>query len=67
MKTGMNFEELIRRQAEQVFGSKAKADTWLIRPLAEFGDVAALELARDEAGYLRVKTLLDRIDHGYVC
>ena len=41
MKTGMNFEELIRRQAEQVFGSKAKADTWLIRPVAELGDVAA--------------------------
>lgn len=66
MRTEMNFEELIRHQAKQVFGSKAKADSWLIRPLAEFGGVAALELARDEAGYLRVKTLLDWIDHGYV-
>lgn len=65
--TEMNFETLIRRQAEKVFGSKVKADLWLIRPLTEFGGVAALEFARDEAGYLRVKTLLDRIDHGYVC
>lgn len=45
----MKFEELIRRQAEKVFGSKVKADLWLIRPLAEFDDVAAFELARDEA------------------
>lgn len=62
-----NFEELIRRQAEKVFGSKAKADSWLIRPLVEFGDVAALELARDEAGYQKVKGVLERIDHGYAC
>ncbi len=29
MKTAMNFEELIRRHAEHVFGSKAKASIWL--------------------------------------
>lgn len=67
MKPEMNFEELIQRQAEQVFGSKAKADAWLARPLAGFGGVAALECARNEPGYLRVKALLDRLDHGYVC
>ncbi|MBC3492435.1 DUF2384 domain-containing protein [Pseudomonas taiwanensis] len=63
----MNFEELIRYQAEQVFGSKARTDAWLARPRVALGGLAALECARDEAGYLRVKALLDRIDHGYVC
>ncbi|PSS59200.1 DUF2384 domain-containing protein [Pseudomonas sp. BBP2017] len=63
----MNFEELIRHQAEQVFGSKAKADAWLARPLAEFGGVAALVRARDEAGYQAVKSVLERIEHGYGC
>ncbi|MFO3724796.1 antitoxin Xre/MbcA/ParS toxin-binding domain-containing protein [Pseudomonas sp. HLMP] len=61
----MKFEELIQRQAKQVFGSKAKADVWLARPRLEFGGSTALESVRDEAEYLRVKTLLDRIDHGY--
>ncbi len=67
MQTEMNFEELIRRHAEQVFGSKAKADVWLARPRVEFGGLAALEGARNEAGYLRVKALLERMDHGYAC
>lgn len=62
-----NFEELIRRQAEQVFGSKAKADVWLAAPRDEFGGLTALECAGNEAGYLRVKALLDRLDHGYAC
>ncbi|WP_282361040.1 MbcA/ParS/Xre antitoxin family protein [Pseudomonas sp. PS01300] len=63
----MNFEELIQRQAEQVLGSKAKADVWLARPRIEFGGLTALECVRNEAEYLRVKALLDRIDHGYCC
>lgn len=67
MKTEMNFEELIQRQAELVFGNKAKADAWLARPLAVFGGVPALECARNEPGYLRAKALLDRLDHGYAC
>lgn len=67
MITEMNFEELIQRHAERVFGSKAKADVWLAAPRDEFGDLTALECAGNEAGYLRVKALLDRLDHGYAC
>ncbi|MEG1626211.1 MbcA/ParS/Xre antitoxin family protein [Pseudomonas sp.] len=63
----MKFEELIQRQAERVFGSKAKADIWLARPRAEFGGLTPLECVRNEAEYLKVKALLDRIDHGYSC
>lgn len=63
----MKFEELIQRQAERVFSSKAKADVWLAHPRVEFGGLTALESVRNEAEYLKVKTLLDRIDHGYGC
>ncbi|MNN30361.1 hypothetical protein D3C81_1440060 [compost metagenome] len=67
MKAQMNFEALIWHQAEKVFGSKAKADEWLARPRVAFGGLAALESARIEAGYLRVMSVLERIDHGYAC
>lgn len=67
MKAEMSFEELIQRHAEQVFGSKPKADAWLARPRVEFGGLAALECARNETGYLRVKSELKRIDHGLGC
>lgn len=67
MKTETNFEELFRHQAGQVFGSKAKAYVWLTSPRVEFGGSTALECARVEAGYLRVKALLERMDHGYAC
>ncbi|GLO56907.1 DUF2384 domain-containing protein [Pseudomonas putida] len=63
----MNFEEMIRHQAEQVLGSKAKADVWLTHPRVEFGGLTALKYVRNEAEYLKVKALLDRIDHGYGC
>lgn len=66
MKTN-EFEKLIQRQAEQVFGSRATADAWLARPRVAFGDLAALEYALNEAGYLRVKDVLERINHGYAC
>lgn len=67
MKTEMNFEELIQRHAERVFGSKAKACVWLTSPRVEFGGSTPLEGARVETGYLRVKALLERMDHGYAC
>lgn len=67
MKAEMNFEELIRRQAERVFGSKAKASIWLSQPRTVFSGATALESACDEAGYRTVKCELERIDHGYVC
>lgn len=67
MKEDISFERLIQHQAEQVFSSKAKADSWLARPHVALGGLAALECACNEAGYGRVKALLDRIDHGYAC
>lgn len=66
MKTETNFEELIRRHAEQVFGSKAKANTWVSQPRTVFSGATALECACDEAGYRRVRGVLDRIEHGFV-
>lgn len=66
MKTVTNFEELIRRQAEQVFGSKAKATIWLSQPRTVFSGATALECICDEAGYRRVRGVLDRIEHGFV-
>lgn len=61
----MNFIELIRRQAEQIFGNKVKADIWLNQPKTEFGGSTALKHAHSEAGYLKVKDALERIRHGY--
>lgn len=66
MKQETNFEELIRRQAEQVFGSKAKANTWLSQTRTVFSGATALECACDEVGYQRVRGVLDRIEHGFV-
>ena len=67
MEVDKNFETLIRRHAERVFGSKAKADAWLARPHVALGGLAALECAVNEAGYVRVKCMLERIAHGYAC
>lgn len=67
MKTEMSFEELIRRQAERVFGSKVKASIWLSQARTVFSGATALECARNETGYRRVKRMLERIEHGYAC
>ena len=67
MKTEMNFEELLRRQAERVFGSEAKANIWLSEPRTFFSGATALECACNETGYRRVKGVLERIEHGYAC
>jgi len=67
MTTEKNYQALIQLQAQQVFGSKAKADAWLARPRVAFGGLAALECAREETGYLRVKSELERIAHGLAC
>jgi uncharacterized protein (DUF2384 family) len=63
----MKFEELIQRQAKQVFGSKVKANIWLSQPKTVFSGATALECACDVAGDRRVRGVLDRIEHGYVC
>ncbi|MNJ07484.1 hypothetical protein D3C77_15820 [compost metagenome] len=67
MKMEMNFEELIRRHAEHVFGSKAKANIWLSQARTIFSGATALEYACHETGYRRVKRMLERIEHGYAC
>lgn len=61
----MNYVELVQRQAEQVFGNKAKADIWLNQQKIEFGGLSALEHAQNEAGYLEVNDALERIRHGF--
>ncbi|CAN7414486.1 antitoxin Xre/MbcA/ParS toxin-binding domain-containing protein [Pseudomonas brassicacearum] len=63
----MNHVEQILRQAEQIFGNKEKADTWLNQPKTGYGGVTPLELAFTEAGYERVKAELERVSHGYAC
>lgn len=63
----MNYVEMIRLQAKQVFGNKAKADIWLNRPKTLFGGSTPLELAHTEAGYECVKAELERVSHGYAC
>lgn len=67
MKTETNFEGLIRRHAEQVFGSKAKANIGSSQPRTVFSGATALGYARHETGYRRVKRMLERIEHGYFC
>lgn len=57
--------ELIQRQAEQVFGSKMKADHWLSQPTAETGDCSRLQMAQSRVGYEVVKAELDRLNHGF--
>lgn len=67
MTTEKNYQALVQLQAQQVFGSKAKAEAWLSRPWLTLGGLAALECAREETGYLRVKSELERIAHGLAC
>lgn len=59
--------ELICRLAEQVFGSKAKADHWLNQPTVEAGDCSRLQMAQSRVGYEAVKAELDRLSHGFAC
>lgn len=61
----MKYVELIKQQANFVFGNKSKANTWLNQPKATLGDRSPIELARDEVGYRIVRDALERIDHGY--
>jgi len=63
----MNYFELIRRQAEQIFGNKDKADSWLNQPKTAFGGSTPLQLTHTEAGYELVKAELERLSHGFTC
>ena len=61
----MSYVELVQHQAEQVFGNKDKADSWLNQPKTAFGGVTRLELAFTEAGYELVKAELEKLSHGF--
>ncbi|MCX5493485.1 DUF2384 domain-containing protein [Kaistia dalseonensis] len=50
--------------AEDTFGSREKAATWLRRPTTALAGVAPLSLLDTSEGALQVETLLGRIDHG---
>ena len=63
----MNYVELIQRRAEQIFGNKAKADSWLNQPKTALGGGMPLELAHTEEGYELVKAELQRLSHGIAC
>lgn len=59
--------ELIQRQAEQIFGNKAKADSWLTQAKNTLGGSTLLELAHTEEGYELVKAELEKLSHGFAC
>lgn len=61
----MNYVELVQRQAEQVFGNKAKADVWLNQPKIGFGGSTPLELVLTEEGYELIKAELERLSHEF--
>ena len=54
----------VQTVAEETFGGKEKADTWLRRPLAELGGEPPLDIAQTEAGARRVETILAKIAWG---
>ncbi len=59
--------ELIQRQAEQVFGSKVKANHWLSLTTVKGSDSSRLQMAYTEQGFKRVKAELERLSHGFTC
>ena len=63
----MNYVELVQHQAEQIFGNKEKADTWLTQPKTALGGSTPLELSRTEEGYELVKAELEKLSHGFAC
>ncbi|MDD0976909.1 MbcA/ParS/Xre antitoxin family protein [Pseudomonas fontis] len=61
----IEFSDLLRNQAEQVFGDRVKAAVWLRQPRSSFNGRCALEFVQDEASYLLAKETLDRLEHGF--
>lgn len=57
---------LLRTQtlAEDAFGSKEKANTWLRRPLAVLNGDTPLDIAQTEAGARVIETILAKIAWG---
>ncbi|MBS0271534.1 MAG: DUF2384 domain-containing protein [Proteobacteria bacterium] len=56
--------ERIVNFAEDVFGDKAKAHTWLRRPNRSLENQTPMDLLYGETGTRIVETLLERIQHG---
>jgi uncharacterized protein (DUF2384 family) len=63
----MIYVELIRRQAEQVFGNKEKAHAWLTQPIVGANECSRLQAAHSKTGYELVKAELERLSHGFAC
>lgn len=51
--------------AEEVFGDKEKASTWLHKPRRAFNDQNAIAIMQTEAGAKLVEDTLNQIDAGY--
>ena len=54
----------IQTVAEDAFGSKEKAHTWLRRPLVELDGEPPLDIAQTEAGARVIETILAKIVWG---
>lgn len=61
----MNYVELIKQQAEFVFGNKTIADHWLNQPMVGVAKCSRLQAAHSESGYELVKAELERLSHGF--
>ncbi len=51
--------------AEEVFGQKDKASTWLRKPRKAFNNQSAMTIMQSEAGAKLVEDTLNQIDAGY--
>ncbi|MDF2997804.1 MAG: Toxin-antitoxin system antitoxin component, family [Xanthobacteraceae bacterium] len=54
----------IQTVAEETFGTKEKANSWLRRQLAELGGETPLDVAQTEAGARVIETILGKIAWG---
>ncbi len=54
----------VAARAEEVFGSREKAATWLRRPNRALGGRLPLTLIQTDLGALQVEEVLGRIEHG---
>lgn len=65
MKCETSFPEMIRHDAERVFCDCERARAWLGKRRGIWGGRTARERAEDDAGYLTVKDVLERLDHEF--
>ncbi len=55
---------VIRRQAEQILGSKAAARRWFAKPNRALGGTRPCDAAKTPKGAADVAAVLGRIEHG---